>query len=119
MLGRIRLWRDIAPAVEHHHEWFDGSGYPAGLAGDDIPVEARIISICDAYDTMTSQDSYRDARMPSEAMAELESCSGTQFDPELVACFRRSMEGTAPTLATPEPDAQDEAPLESVQTSEA
>jgi putative nucleotidyltransferase with HDIG domain len=112
MLGRIRLWKDIAPAVEHHHEWFDGSGYPGGLAGDDIPLEARVISICDAYDTMTSQDSYKEARMPSEAMSELETFAGTQFDPELVACFRRAMEEGAPALApadeneaTPDADA--------------
>ena len=104
MLGHIRLWKDIAPAVEHHHEWFDGSGYPGGLAGDDIPLEARVISICDAYDTMTSQDSYKEARMPSEAMSELETCAGTQFDPELVACFRRAMEEGAPALASVDED---------------
>ncbi len=110
MLGRIRLWRDIAPAVEHHHEWYDGSGYPGGLVGDDIPFEARVISICDAYDTMTSQDSYKDARMPSEAMAELEACAGTQFDPELVACFRQAMEESAVPLApTDEPDGSEAA----------
>lgn len=102
MLGRIRLWEDIAPAVEHHHEWFDGSGYPAGLSGEDIPVEARILCICDAYDTMTSPDSYREAKMPSDAMEELERCAGSQFDPELVACFRASMEG-APLPSAPPP----------------
>jgi HD-GYP domain-containing protein (c-di-GMP phosphodiesterase class II) len=87
MLSRIRLWRDLAPIVYHHHEWFDGSGYPDGLAGETIPLESRIISLCDAVDTMTSEASYRTPRPLEAAIAELERCSGTQFDPEIVAVF--------------------------------
>lgn len=88
MLARIRLWKDLAPIVQHHHEWWDGHGYPDGLAGESIPREARIIAICDAYDTLTSQQSYKDAVSPQEALAELDASAGTQFDPELVRCFR-------------------------------
>jgi HD-GYP domain-containing protein (c-di-GMP phosphodiesterase class II) len=88
MLGRIRLWKDIAPLVHHHHEWWDGSGYPEGIAEQEIPLESRIIAVADAFDTMTSNSSYRDARSTDEALAELEACQGTQFDPRVVTAFR-------------------------------
>jgi HD-GYP domain-containing protein (c-di-GMP phosphodiesterase class II) len=87
MLSRIRLWRDLAPIVYHHHEWFDGRGYPDAKVGKDIPRESRIIAICDAVDSMTSADSYRTPIALDGAIAELERCSGSQFDPELVAAF--------------------------------
>lgn len=89
LLARIRLWRDMAPIVYHHHEWFDGSGYPDGIAGEEIPRESRIIAVCDAVDSMTSDASYRSPMSLDDALAELERCSGTQFDPELVAAFVR------------------------------
>jgi putative nucleotidyltransferase with HDIG domain len=88
MLARIRLWKDLAPIVQHHHEWWDGHGYPDGLAGEAIPVEARIIAVCDAFDTMTSEQSYKATLSAEEALAELEACAGSQFDPELVRAFR-------------------------------
>ncbi len=87
MLSRIRLWRDLAPIVYHHHEWFDGRGYPDGLAGAVIPRESRIIALCDAVDSMTSDDSYRTPLGLDAALAELERCAGSQFDPELVAAL--------------------------------
>ena len=87
MLGRIRLWQELAPIVQHHHEWFDGSGYPDGIAGEAIPLEARIIALCDAFDSMTSPTSYKPARPLAAAVRELEACAGTQFDPELVRRF--------------------------------
>ncbi len=87
MLGRIRLWEDVAPIVLHHHEWFDGSGYPEGIAGADIPLESRIIAVCDAYDAITAEASYRIARSHEEAMHELRVGAGTQFDPDVVAVF--------------------------------
>ena len=87
MLGRIRLWHEIAPFVHHHHEWFDGRGYPDGLAGEAIPLESRIIALCDAFDSMTSPTSYKTARPLPAAVHELEVFSGTQFDPELVQRF--------------------------------
>jgi len=80
-LGRIQA------IILHHHEFFDGSGYPAGLAGSAIPLGARIIGIADAFDTITSDRVYKKARPASDALAELERCSGTQFDPELVKLF--------------------------------
>ncbi len=88
MLSGISVWADLAPLVRHHHEWFDGSGYPDGLAGEEIPLEARIISVCDAFDSMTSATSYKRARPLEEAIAELDAGAGSQFDPRLVRRFR-------------------------------
>ncbi len=82
----------IRRMVRHHHEMFDGSGYPDRLAGEDIPLGARIIAIADAYDTITSDRSYNKARTPGEALAELARCAGAQFDPELVPLFIRASE---------------------------
>jgi HD-GYP domain-containing protein (c-di-GMP phosphodiesterase class II) len=89
MLHRVRVWRDIAPAVLAHHEWWDGSGYPQGLAGESIPTEARIIALADAYDTMTSDSSYKAAISSDEAVSELERYAGRQFDPTVVEAFRK------------------------------
>jgi putative nucleotidyltransferase with HDIG domain len=77
--------RGTIPIIRHHHECFDGRGYPAGLAGEAIPLGSRIIAIADTYDAITSSRAYRRARSEAEALAEFERCSGTQFDPELVA----------------------------------
>jgi HD-GYP domain-containing protein (c-di-GMP phosphodiesterase class II) len=77
--------------VLHHHEFFDGSGYPNGLSGESIPIGARIITIADSYDTITSDRSYKKGRTAEEALSELERCAGTQFDPHLIAAFVRAM----------------------------
>jgi len=81
MAGRLR------EMVLHHHEFFDGSGYPAGLAGSEIPLGARIIGLVDSYDTITSDRMYKRGRTTREAMAELERCGAAQFDPDLVKAF--------------------------------
>lgn len=70
-----------------HHENIDGSGYPDGLKGEGIPFPARIVRITDAFDAMTNRRPYKPARTPEWAVAELERCAGTQFDPELVKLF--------------------------------
>jgi putative nucleotidyltransferase with HDIG domain len=92
MLHRIRLWEDIAPFVQHHHEWYDGSGYPGGLASDAIPLESRIIMVADAFDAMTSDTSYKAARTPEEACRELREGAGTQFDPKIVSAMLELLE---------------------------
>lgn len=77
---------DLAPIADwilKHHEWWNGRGYPLGLSGEEIPLECRILTIADAYDTMTSDRPYRKAMNHKEAIEELERCSGTQFDPSL------------------------------------
>jgi diguanylate cyclase (GGDEF)-like protein/putative nucleotidyltransferase with HDIG domain len=81
----------IRQMVLHHHEFFDGSGYPDALSGHKIPLGARIITIADSYDTITSDRSYKKGRSAEEALAEVERCANTQFDPELVAVFLRAM----------------------------
>ncbi len=92
-----RLLEPLAPLarirqmVLHHHEFFDGSGYPDGLSGRSIPLGARIITIADSYDTITSDRSYKKGRTAEQALNELERCAHTQFDPELVAAFLRAM----------------------------
>jgi putative nucleotidyltransferase with HDIG domain len=75
------------PAVKHHHEWFDGTGYPDGLAGDKIPKAAAIISLADVYDAMTSDRPYRKALSREEAQDEIAALGGRQFDPEISAVF--------------------------------
>jgi len=92
MLARIRLWEQLAPIVHSHHEWFDGSGYPDGLSGDAIPLEARVIAICDAFDSMTSDTSYQIAMPFETAVREIRDGAGSQFDPELVAAFLQLVE---------------------------
>ena len=87
MLARIRLWEDVAPIVHSHHERYDGTGYPQGLAGEEISLEARIITLCDAFDAMTSNSSYKAAMSFEEAVEEVRSCTGTQFDPRVSQAF--------------------------------
>jgi diguanylate cyclase (GGDEF)-like protein/putative nucleotidyltransferase with HDIG domain len=77
----------VAEWVLHHHERWDGSGYPDGLPGDRIPLGARIIFVADAFDAMTSERVYRRRVLPEQAVAELRRCAGTQFDPEIVDAF--------------------------------
>ena len=84
----------VAEAVAYHHERYDGAGYPAGLAGDKIPMTARIISAACAYEAMVVPRPYREARSEAEALEELERCAGSQFDPEVVSCLQRVLGGT-------------------------
>jgi putative nucleotidyltransferase with HDIG domain len=81
----------IRDMVEHHHEFFDGSGYPHALSGEQIPLGARIIAVADAYDTITSDRTYKKARAAAEALAELERCANAQFDANVVTAFVRTM----------------------------
>lgn len=83
---------DAAELVRASHEHFDGGGYPDGLVGDEIPLAARIVAVCDAYDAMTTSRPYRPAPMsPRGALAELRRSAGTQFDPAVVAVFERTV----------------------------
>ena len=84
----------IAPIVRHHHEWWDGRGYPEGLRADAIPLGARIVTLADTLDSMTTNRPYRAAKSMDEALLEIERCSGTQFDPR-VAALAASVAGIA------------------------
>lgn len=83
ILEPISQLKNIIPSVLYHHETFDGKGYPEGLRGRDIPLGARIIKVCDAYDAMTSARPYREAKPKEEAVSEIKKYSGRQFDPEV------------------------------------
>ena len=83
----LRSTVDIVPTIRHHHEWFDGRGYPGGLIGQEIPVHARIVAVCDAYDSMVSDRPYRAGRSVEETVRILEAGAGKQWDPELISLF--------------------------------
>jgi len=93
ILANIRDMDDVSKAVRHHHEFWNGEGYPDGVAGADIPVASRIISVADAYDAMTSDRPYRSRLTQETCLSEIVRCSGTQFDPEVVEallkCIRK------------------------------
>ena len=77
----------VATWVLHHHERWDGGGYPSRLAGEEIPLGSRILFVADAYEAMTTDQSWRPRMTSRAALAELERCAGTQFDPDVVAAF--------------------------------
>ena len=86
---------ELVLAVRHHHEHYDGSGYPEGLSGDDIPPLARVMAVVDAYDAMSCRRPYKSALTYAECLAELERCRGTQFDPLMVDAFRNVLDDVA------------------------
>jgi putative two-component system response regulator len=83
--------QDVLDVVLHHHERWDGDGYPHGLAGEDIPMGARIVAVADAFDAMTTIRPYRGARSPQQAVAELRAEAGRQFDPRVVAVASQAL----------------------------
>ncbi len=87
ILGDAKVFKDILPMVKHHHERFDGRGYPSGLAGTDIPLIARIAAVADTFDAMTSKRTYRNSLPLDFVKEEIKKCSGTQFDPEIAGIF--------------------------------
>ena len=96
MLNRVGgVLGEVGRIVRCSHEHHDGGGYPDGLAGDAIPIEARIVSCCDAYSAMTTTRPYRAAMPTEDALAELRRCSGTQFDPDVAAALIEFLESTA------------------------
>ena len=89
IIQRVAGLKEAVRAVRHHHEHWDGSGYPHGLAGEDIPIEARIVAAADAYSAMTSARTYRRALDRGDALRELERLAGTQLDPMVVPALVR------------------------------
>ena len=84
ILAPVPFLQPVRPIVRASHERWDGNGYPDGVAGDRIPIESRIVFVCDAFHAMTTDRPYRAARSVDEAVAELQRCSGTDFDPRVV-----------------------------------
>ena len=100
ILEPIKIMRDIIPIIYHHHEHFDGKGYPEGKKGEDIPLGARILAVADSYEVMTSDRPYRKARSQRQAIQELRRCTGNQFDPQVVEIFLKVLgsEKTPPAI---------------------
>jgi len=98
ILAPIEQLRDVLPGILHHHERYNGSGYPQGLRGEAIPLEARVISVADAFDAMVADRPYKKGFSPAEALRELHRGAGAQFDPQVVEYFTKyfgRMKGTA------------------------
>jgi HD-GYP domain-containing protein (c-di-GMP phosphodiesterase class II) len=93
-LKRVKAIERIRGMVRHHHEMVDGKGYPDNLRGEKIPLGARIITVADCYDAMVSARAYKNGRSVDEALEELHRCRGTQFDPDIVEAFTRSLESS-------------------------
>ncbi|MGI6446208.1 MAG: GAF and HD-GYP domain-containing protein [Candidatus Ozemobacteraceae bacterium] len=87
ILGKVEFLEHIVPIIRHHHERYDGKGYPGGLKGDNIPLLARIVSVVDTFDAMTTNRPYRKALTIEESLVEIDRCSGSQFDPDIAAKF--------------------------------
>lgn len=87
IVGRVEQLAPVAEVVRHHHEWMNGSGYPGGLSGEAIPLLSRVIAVADAYEVMTSDRVYRARVTHEEALRGIQDCSGTQFDPQVVAAL--------------------------------
>lgn len=87
ILSNATIFQDLIPIVYHHHERYDGKGYPKGLKGEEIPLLARIVGVADAFDAMTSKRSYRDELDIEYVKQEIARCSGTQFDPQIASIF--------------------------------
>ncbi|OGQ33579.1 MAG: hypothetical protein A3F16_04350 [Deltaproteobacteria bacterium RIFCSPHIGHO2_12_FULL_43_9] len=92
LLSQVEALRPLVPFVKHHHERFDGRGYPDGLKGEDIPLESRIILVADTFDAMTTTRSYRKGLDKKVALKELKRCSGSQFDPKVIDVFISAVE---------------------------
>jgi putative two-component system response regulator len=95
MIKDVPFLAPAVPIVRHHHERWDGKGYPDGLAGKSIPISARVVAVADSFDAMTSDRPYRQARSPEEAYREVLKHSGAQFDPQVVAAFQRAFNAGA------------------------
>ncbi len=96
ILEPIEDLSSVIADIRHHHEYYNGHGYPSGLKGEEIPLGARILQVADAYDAMTSQRSYHDPMDRTEAIRELRRCAGSQFDPRIVEVFVKLLESDAP-----------------------
>jgi putative nucleotidyltransferase with HDIG domain len=92
IIGDIKQFKDVTPGVRHHHERYDGGGYPDGLSGKEIPLFARIINVADSFDAMTADRPYRKGLSREKGIEEVKKNSGIQFDPEIVAAFLRKIE---------------------------
>jgi putative nucleotidyltransferase with HDIG domain len=94
LISKVPALKAVAEVVLHHHEWYDGTGYPNGLSGETIPVASRIVCVVDSYSAMVTKRPYKEPYSDEEARAELRRCAGTQFDPKVVEAFLSVLEST-------------------------
>jgi putative nucleotidyltransferase with HDIG domain len=111
LVGRLDGYGPVADAILYHHEHIDGSGYPAGLIGSEIPLASRIVAVCSVYDTLTARDSYRSPMTPQDAITELRRVAGRQLDSEIVDAFVAMLEQDGPVTFAHGDDADFEAEL--------
>ena len=111
LVGRLDGYGPVAEAILYHHERVDGSGYPAGLIGNEIPLASRILAICSTYDTLTARGSYRSPMIPQDAIAELRKAAGRHLDAELVGSFIAMLEREGPVTFAHGEEADFEAEL--------
>jgi putative nucleotidyltransferase with HDIG domain len=111
LVGRLDGYGPVADAILYHHEHIDGSGYPAGLIGNEIPLASRIIAVCSTYDTLTARETYRSPMTPQDAMVEMRRVAGRQLDAELVNSFIGMLERDGPVTSAHGDDADFEAEL--------
>jgi putative nucleotidyltransferase with HDIG domain len=111
LVGRLDGYGPVADAILYHHEHVDGSGYPAGLIGSEIPLASRIIAVCSTYDTLTARETYRSPMTPQDAIAELRRVAGRQLDAELVESFVALLERDGPVTSAHGDDANFETEL--------
>ncbi len=100
ILSKMHLFREFIPAIRHHHEWYNGQGYPDSLRGTEIPLAARILAVADAFDAMTADRPYRKGMPDEEAMRRLQEAAGQQFDPDIVEAFKRAYPDRSHTSAS-------------------
>ena len=111
ILSTASIFKDIIPIVKHHHERYDGNGYPSRLKGEDIPYLARIAAIADAFDAMTSKRVYRDSLSIDIVISEIEKNKGTQFDPQIADAFLDILNNTPEKIKEIQQKYAEEAPL--------
>jgi putative nucleotidyltransferase with HDIG domain len=111
LVGRLDGYGPVADAILYHHEHVDGSGYPAGLIGNEIPLASRIIAVCSTYDTLTARETYRSPMTPQDAIAELRRVAGRQLDAEVVDSFIAMLERDGPVTSAHGDDANFETEL--------
>jgi putative nucleotidyltransferase with HDIG domain len=111
LVGRLDGYGPVADAILYHHEHVDGSGYPAGLIGNEIPLASRMIAVCSTYDTLTARETYRSPMTPQDAIAELRRVAGRQLDAEIVESFVAMLERDGPVTSAHGDDANFETEL--------
>ena len=98
IMGQIPQLKEVVPGIKHHHEKWDGSGYPDGLAGEAIPIAARIIAVANSLDAMTTDRVYKAATTPQQAFEELVASSGTRYDPMVIRALSSAWDTIRPRM---------------------